>query len=99
MNRRDLLLPLWLLAPCAMAADQPGLSEKDFLGEVPVVLSVSRLPQPLNEAPGAVSIIDRDMIRRSGARELADVLRLVPGFETTEARGGNALAVYHGTFY
>jgi len=104
MKRRDLLLllPLWLLAPCAMAADQQGpsgLSEKDFLGEVPVVLSVSRLPQPLNEAPGAVSIIDRDMIRRSGARELADVLRLVPGFQTTEVRGGNPVAVYHGTFF
>jgi iron complex outermembrane receptor protein len=81
------------------AAEQRGLSEKEFLGEVPIVLSVSRLPQPLNEAPGAVSIIDRDMIRRSGAREVADVLRLVPGFQTTEARGGNPVAVYHGTFF
>src|SRR6185369_13369969 len=92
-------LTSWLLAFCVLAADPPGLSEKDFIGEVPVVLSVSRLPQPLNEAPGAVSIIDRDMIRRSGARELADVLRLVPGFQTTEVRGGNPVAVYHGTFF
>jgi len=99
MKRRSLLLPLLLLAPCAMAADPAGLSEKDFIGEVPVVLSVSRLPQPLNEAPGAVTIIDREMIRRSGARELADVLRLVPGFQTTEVRGGNPVAVYHGTFF
>jgi len=93
------LLPLGLLAFSALAAEPAGLSEKDFIGEVPVVLSVSRLPQPLNEAPGAVTIIDREMIRRSGARELADVLRLVPGFQTTEVRGGNPVAVYHGTFF
>ena len=90
---------LCALSSCAIAADQAGLSEKDFLGEVPIVLSVSRLPQPLNEAPGAVTIIDSELIRRSGAREIADVLRLVPGFQTVQARGGNALAVYHGAFY
>ncbi len=33
------------------------------------MLSVSRLPQPLNEAPGAVTIIDAELIRRSGARD------------------------------
>jgi iron complex outermembrane receptor protein len=92
----------WLLCALSsgvMAADQPGLSEKDFLGEVPIVLSVSRLPQPLNEAPGAVTIIDRELIHRSGAREIADVLRLVPGFQTTQARGGNPIAAYHGAFF
>jgi iron complex outermembrane receptor protein len=89
---------LALLAPCA-AAQAQQLTEKDFLGEMPVVLSVSRLPQPLNEAPGAVTIIDREMIRRSGARELNDVLRLVPGFQTAEVRGGNPVAAYHGTFF
>jgi iron complex outermembrane receptor protein len=99
MRARNTLLASWLLALPAAAAEPDGLTEKDFLGEVPVVISVSRLPQPLNEAPGAVTIIDRDLIRRSGAREIADVLRLVPGFQTTQARGGNPLAVYHGTFF
>ena len=99
MRNGNLLLASWMFASCAAAADTPGLSEKDFLGEVPIVLSVSRLPQPLNEAPGAVTVIDRETIRRSGAREVADVLRLVPGFQTTEVRGGNPVAVYHGTFF
>lgn len=98
MGRRSALLPLLAFAPCALAAET-GLSEKDFLGEVPVVASVSRLPQPLNEAPGAVTVIDRDTIRRSGAREIADLLRLVPGFQTAEVRGGNPVAAYHGTYF
>ena len=49
------------------------------------MLSVSRLPQRLDETPGAVTIIDRDMIRLSGARDVADLLRLVPGFQTSTA--------------
>lgn len=62
------------------AASDTPLSEDDFLGEVPLVLSVSRLSQPVADAPSAVTVIDRDMIKASGFRELADVFRLVPGF-------------------
>ncbi len=73
----------WLvLSARVMGAElaQVALSEQDFFGEVPVVLSVSRLMQPVSEAPAAVTVIDRDMIRTSGFRDLADVFRLVPGF-------------------
>lgn len=77
----------------------PGLSENDFLADMPVVLSVSRLPQRLDETPGAVTILDRDMIRRSGARDVADLLRLVPGFQTSSTVETVApLASYHGGF-
>jgi iron complex outermembrane receptor protein len=88
-------------AMCAAPSFAQGvaLTEQDFLGELPIVYTVSRLPQPLNEAPGAVTVIDRDLIRRSGARELADLLRLVPGMQVTHARGGNPLATYHGAFF
>ncbi|WP_161499867.1 TonB-dependent siderophore receptor [Rhodoferax sp. TS-BS-61-7] len=74
-----------------------AVSERDFLGEVPVVLSVSRLAQPLDEAPGAVTILDRPFIRMSGARDVADLLRMVPGFQTTTSFESDApLASYHG---
>lgn len=33
------------------------------------------------ETPGIVSVLDREEILRSGARDLMDVLRLVPGFD------------------
>ncbi|OHC67274.1 MAG: hypothetical protein A3H93_14810 [Rhodocyclales bacterium RIFCSPLOWO2_02_FULL_63_24] len=71
------------------------VSEQDYFGDLPVVLSVSRLAQPLSEVPGAVTIIDRELIRRSGAREVGEVLRLVPGFLFTARNGANPQASYH----
>ena len=81
---------IWLpvlcgLAGTAAAQSSETVSEKDYLADVPVVLSVSRLPQRLDETPGAVTIIDRQMIRLSGARDVADLLRLVPGFRVSNA--------------
>lgn len=67
------------LASPALAVDQDVLSESDFLNELPVVLSATRLPQPLSETPAAMTIIDRGMIRDSGAWDVADLFRLVPG--------------------
>lgn len=80
----------FLLACACLSFDVragPSLSEGDYFTDFPVVLSVSRLSQPLSDAPGAVTIIDREMIRRTGAREVADLLRLVPGFIVAHAQG------------
>jgi iron complex outermembrane receptor protein len=73
-----------------------ALSEADFLDEMPVVLSVSRLSQPLNEAPAAVTVIDQDMIRASGFRDIPDLLRLVPGFSVAYTRDNTWAIGYHG---
>ncbi|MCE9570078.1 MAG: TonB-dependent receptor plug domain-containing protein, partial [Rhodocyclales bacterium] len=71
------------------------ISEHEYFSDLPVVLSVSRLAQPLDEAPGAVTVIDAETIRRSGARDVAEVLRLVPGFLFTYRNGANPQASYH----
>jgi iron complex outermembrane receptor protein len=74
-------------------------SELDYLSDLPIVLSVSRLPQRLDETPGAVTVLDRDMIRLSGARDVADLMRLVPGFQTSSSFERIApQASYHGAF-
>jgi iron complex outermembrane receptor protein len=90
----------WLLAlQGGWAQASAAVSEKDFFEEIPIVLSVSRLPQRLDETPGAVTLIDRDMIRRSGARDVADLLRGVPGFQvSTSFQSVAPLASYHGAF-
>ncbi|MDP2029403.1 MAG: TonB-dependent receptor [Thiobacillus sp.] len=75
---------------------QAAVSEADFFGEMPVVLSVSRLSQPVNEAPAAVTIIDQDLIRASGFRDIPDLLRLVPGFAVAYTRDNTWAAGYHG---
>lgn len=72
------------------------VSETYFLQEVPVVLSVSRLSQPVSETPSAITVIDREMIRASGFRELADLFRLVPGVYVSYLNGHQPIVSYHG---
>ena len=54
-------------------------TEDDLFFEMPMVLSASRLEQPISETPMAVTSIDRQIIEASGARTIPEVLRLVPG--------------------
>jgi iron complex outermembrane receptor protein len=81
----------------ARAAETPTLiTEETFLSEVPVVLGATRLSQPLSETPAAVTVIDRRMIEASGARDITDVLRLVPGFQVGHVNGYTTTVTYHG---
>ena len=81
----------------AVGAEPPAsISEADFFEDVPVVLSASRLLQPLSEAPVAVTVIDQDMIRASGFRDIPDLLRLVPGFSVAYTQFNTWTGAYHG---
>lgn len=92
------VLSLALFSSPSIAQPSGEVSEHDFLGDLPVVLSASRLVQPLADAPGAVTIIDRDLIKASGAREITDLFRLVPGFQVSMYHGSSTSPVvaYHG---
>lgn len=79
------------LCPAARGAD-----ESVYFAELPIIASVSRLPQRLADAPSAVTVIDRDMIRASGVRDLSDIFRLVPGFQTYPHTTEAARVGYHG---
>lgn len=70
--------------------------EEAYFEELPTVLTASRLPQPINEAPGAVTVIDRDFIKATGYRNLARIFRLVPGMEVGQERANTAWVTYHG---
>lgn len=72
------------------------LSENEFLTDIPLVYSASRLPQQPQDAAGATSVIDREMIRASGARDISDLFRLVPGFQVGSSSGGRPVVSYHG---
>jgi len=85
----------WLLAMTCAGAAASESTELDYFAELPTVLTVTRLAQPLDETPGAVTLIDRATLRRSGARELADVLRLAPGYLAGGYNGANPTAAYH----
>ena len=89
-----LCLPFSVLAEPEMDALMG--SESDFMDDMPIVLSATRLPQPINEAPLAITIIDREMIDASGARTIPDLLRMVPGFQVGYFDGNSPVATYHG---
>lgn len=79
----------------AMATDYS--SEQDYLQEFPVVLSASRLTQPLSETPNAMTVIDRQMIVASGFRSISDLFKLVPGMYVGYYHGSQPFVAYHGS--
>ena len=75
------------------------LSEREFLTEFPTVISASGLRQNVFETPQAVTVIDQEMIKATGAREFAELFRLVPGFTVSYAtyvKGLQPIVNYHG---
>ncbi len=84
---------LCLLAPI-LFADPPMVTEADWLEDLPVALSGSRLAQTALDAPGAIAVIDRAMIEVSGVREVHELLRLVPGMLVHNDNGHHAITSY-----
>lgn len=88
----------WLMlatGSAGTAAADGAWTEADYFAPVPEVLTVTRLAQPLEHVPGSVTVIDRDIIQRSGARDMTDLLRLVPGYLVGGFNGANITAAYH----
>ncbi len=84
------------IASTSHAAETEAISEALFFGDMPIVLSATRLNQPINDTPAAITVIDRKMIEASGALQLVDLLRLVPGFQVAYYTGSKYTATYHG---
>ncbi len=78
------------------AEEEMPLSEQYFFQEIPIVLSATRLSQQLSDIPAAITVIDKQMIKASGALEIPDLLRLVPGFHVARYIGSKQSATYHG---
>ncbi len=73
-----------------------GSAEAAFFESLPVVLTVSRLPQPMQDTPGAVTVIDERLIAATGYRDLGRLFRLVPGMQVGQERGNDQWITYHG---
>ncbi len=80
---RPLFLALLLLTLSAHAdPDATELSLEELL-DVPV-MSVSRKAQRLHDVAAAVFVISREDIQRSGAANIPDALRMVPGVQVAK---------------
>ncbi len=60
-----------------------GGQEKEqlYFQEIPTVVTASRMEQPINEAPSTITIITEEEIKQSGAANIPDLLRNVPGLD------------------
>ena len=99
MNSRPVLSIFFLICQIFFSTiswAQDYLAESDFFGETPTILTVSRMHKPLADTPASVSVIDRQMIRNSGAREIADIFRMVPGMVVGYLLGHTPTVTYHG---
>lgn len=70
--------------------------EDYYFQDMPVVLTASRLSQPVSEAPSATTVIDREMIAASGFRTVPDLMRLVPGMYVGFQNGNNPVVSLNG---
>ena len=87
-------LAAWLAASLApyplfaqsTAADFADLSLEELMNET--VTSVSKREQKLSDTASAVTVLSNEDIRRSGASNIADALRLVPGMNVASVNAG-----------
>lgn len=79
-------MPLVAQAAGSGTAD-PELQKLLKLLDTPVEVA-SRIPMGARETPGIITVLERDDILASGARDLMDVLRFVPGFEFASDTNG-----------
>jgi len=95
INPLILLIPL-LVASAMVSAHTHG-NELFFENpNIPVILSAANLPQPQTQAPASVSIIDQTLIKASGATQIAELFRLVPGMQIGNSRGNFPVVAYQG---
>jgi outer membrane cobalamin receptor len=79
-SMRLVLIALLGFLQSAMALAESEDTFQFFQEEAKVAIAAQREQTP-EEAPSIVSVITRADIERYGARDLADILRMVPGFE------------------
>ncbi|WP_283188887.1 TonB-dependent receptor [Pseudomonas sp. PMCC200344] len=83
----------------ALIFSSPLLADDLFLDSEPLpqVLTATRLKQSPAAVPGSMTVIDSELINASGARDISELLRLVPGMMVGNISGNQAAVNYHGT--
>ena len=64
---------------------------------LPEILTATHLYQAPAAVPGSISTIDQELIAASGARDIIDLLRLVPGMLVVPDSSNLGTVNYHGT--
>ncbi len=88
-------LPLLLAA----LLGSPALADDLFIDSqaLPRVLTATRLKQSPAAVPGSMTVLDSELIKASGARDIPELLRLVPGMMIGYGAGNQPTVNYHGS--
>jgi iron complex outermembrane receptor protein len=93
---------IFLPASHSVAADSPDLTQKSLEDLMNIqVTSVSRKEQKTSQAAAAIFVISQEDISRSGALNIPDLLRMVPGVDVAQIDASNwAISVrgFNGQF-
>ncbi|WP_416759957.1 TonB-dependent receptor plug domain-containing protein [Pseudomonas sp. BNK-6] len=91
--------PLRLSLLLGMLFGYPALADDLFMdgSALPEVLTATRLKQSPAAVPGSMTVLDNELIKASGARDISELLRLVPGMMVGAISGNQATVNYHGT--
>ena len=83
----------------ALVFSSPLMADDLFLDSEPLpqILTATRLKQSPAAVPGSMTVIDSQLINASGARDISELLRLVPGMMVGNINGNQPAVNYHGT--
>ncbi|HMY40817.1 MAG TPA: TonB-dependent receptor plug domain-containing protein, partial [Marinagarivorans sp.] len=86
------LAPVSVIAPAALNAAESAATHSEF-GEV--VVTASRISQPLSQVGVSVDVLNRDDLMQRNSASLADILRTIPGINVSNSGGlGKATSVF-----
>ena len=96
LTRSMVMCALVVQACAAIAQDGEYSDPLGDLDDMSVVLTPSRLKQPIADSPTTISVISSETIKALGIRKIPEVLRLVPGMVVASASGNDYRVSYHG---
>ena len=99
LKRAYLQSSMVLTSLLVMATAETAYADDLFFSDqtIPEVLTATHLYQPSAAVPGSVTILDQQLINASGARNITDLLRLVPGMLVVPDSSNLTTVNYHGT--
>jgi iron complex outermembrane receptor protein len=98
MNKSfPLLVILWPAIACAQQSTDPPLRPLDLEDLMKVeVTTASKSGQSISDVPAAIYVISQEDIRRSGAMNIPEALRLAPGVDVSQIDGNKWMISIRG---
>lgn len=78
------ILTATTILPSSRAATRPPAMEELLFGDIPMVMTASKMAEKVTDAPATVYVVNREEIRARGYSNLKDVFRDLPGMEVIE---------------